>query len=115
MLMTVSPQLKANSDNVVLMDLGWHFDYEHAHGNLPNLKWVSADNQTKISREIVDFVDEHCWDACSRIHGSGDQELLSRIHGFDFRYIGPRYKFVLFVNWLYEQVKFVSVLISSHD
>lgn len=111
----VSLHLKVNSDNVILIDLGWNFDHEHVHISLPDLKWVSADNRENISREIASFVAENCWDACSRIPGSGDQELLSRIHEFDFRYTGHLTGLVQLANWLYKRVKFVCVLTISHD
>ncbi|KAJ3567718.1 hypothetical protein NP233_g6178 [Leucocoprinus birnbaumii] len=84
-------------------DDGPKFNYLHQHGNLPGLKWISPENEERISREIASFSEEHCWRTCSSLEKS-DEGLVKRIREFDFRNI--RLMIVDwpdFANWLWKQ------------
>lgn len=80
------------------------FNREHQHGYLPDLKWVSPNNIELISSRVAGLAERHCWKVCSAI-SEPDQDLLSQIRDFDFRYIQLRMADLpSFASWLWEQV-----------
>ncbi|KXN92563.1 hypothetical protein AN958_06860 [Leucoagaricus sp. SymC.cos] len=80
------------------------------HRPLPNLKWVSAQNEEAISKEIIEYSSprHRPWKIFNYLTSDMDDfGLLSKIRNLDFRYIRIDSPFVVgcFVAWLYAQVK----------
>ncbi|KAF9445000.1 hypothetical protein P691DRAFT_806342 [Macrolepiota fuliginosa MF-IS2] len=80
---------------------GWHFDGEHRHASLPDLKWVSPDNEERVSRDVAVTATQCFW-VFGDLSNARDEDLFSLAHGLDFRYV-DQYYFPQLADWLYRE------------
>ncbi|KAF9448862.1 hypothetical protein P691DRAFT_668629, partial [Macrolepiota fuliginosa MF-IS2] len=80
---------------------GWHFDHQHRHASLPNLEWVSPDNEAAVSAGVANLA-SNFWRVFYRLSDERDEDLSSRVRDLDFRYVN-HYRFIRLADWLYRQ------------
>ncbi len=89
--------------------IGLNFNITHKHRILPDLKWVSDNSRARISCVVATEAENWCWLAISEVP-EWDEDLLSRLRRFDFRYIRAdelHRDWCGFVNRLWEVVSSV--------
>ncbi|KAF9442991.1 hypothetical protein P691DRAFT_680450 [Macrolepiota fuliginosa MF-IS2] len=64
----------------------WNPDHQHRHASLPNLKWVSPDTETDVSRDVA-YIAMYCWRVFFQLSDEQDEDLSSCIRDLDFRYV----------------------------
>ncbi|KAF9447659.1 hypothetical protein P691DRAFT_802094 [Macrolepiota fuliginosa MF-IS2] len=80
---------------------GWDFDLEHQHGSLPNLKWVSPDNEKDVSRGVASLA-LYCLPSFFDLSDKRDEDFCSLVYDLDFRYVHYHY-FPYLADWFYRR------------